>query len=281
MAERVPAEAGNVYGRVLAYHVAPTLAAWSRVSGLWLHLSRWYARVLGFPELAAHRRFPVVRDMLHRHAGERVLDLGAGNGLYSIADAVLRPASSHILADLSVRHMHRATATGRALGLPLWGIACSAQALPFASASFDTILLIEVLQFVDDDQAAVKEVGRVLRRGGYWLCEQDRPPEGTPLTRVTEARLQKRRIGYTEKSLCHLAAAAGLVLEDSQPVSGRIGRWWESFDGRLFRKSRAIHFLLFPILRLLAGLFTNAALQRQPGTVLYLFRKPSADEGRS
>jgi SAM-dependent methyltransferase len=270
---RPPRAAAGAFGRALAYLDASTLTTWSESSGLRLLLSRWYARLFGFPELAAHRRFRPVQDLLRRHAGERVLDLGPGNGLYSIADAIDRPASAHLLADVSVRHMRRANATGRALGLPVWGIACSAEALPFPSESFDTVLLIEVLQFLDDDEAAVKELARVLRTGGVWVCEQEYPPVGAAVAWTAEARLRRRRAGYTPEALRQLAARAGLDLEGSQMVSGRTGRRWESLDGRLFRRSRRLYFVLFPIVRLLAWLSTPAPVVGEPGTVLYLFRK--------
>jgi SAM-dependent methyltransferase len=273
MMGRPPRTAAGAFGRVLAYLDRPTLAAWSGSSGLKLLLSRWYARLVGFPELAAHQRFRPVQDLLRRHAGDTVLDLGPGNGLYSIADAIDRPSSAHLLADLSVRHMRRANETGRALGLPVWGIACSAEALPFPSESVDTVLVIEVLQFVDNDEAAINELARVLRPGGVWVCEQENPPPGAALEWTAEARLRRRRTGYTPEALKELAAGAGLELEQSRMVSGRIGRRWESFDGRLFRKSRGLHFLLFPIVRLLAWLSTPAPVGGEPGTVLYLFRK--------
>jgi SAM-dependent methyltransferase len=272
-ARRLPRAAGSAYGRALAYLDAPTLALWSGANGIGLHLSQWYARAFGFPELAAHRRFGTLRDLLRRNGGGRVLDLGAGNGLYSVGDAIDRPGTTHVLADVSLRHMSRATATGHALGLPMWGIACSAAALPLATASLDSVLLVEVLQFIDDDEAAIQEVARVLRPGGAWLCEQEHPPADSSPVRTEEARLQRRRAGYSPEALTALAERAGLSLEHSQMVSGPMGRWWEGFDGRMFRRSRLMHFVLFPLIHLLARLSTPAPVHGTPGTVLYLFRK--------
>lgn len=273
MVGRVPRAAGSAYGRALAYLDDPTLSLWSGATGIGLRLSRWYARLFGFPELAAHRRYGPLQDMLRAYGGNRVLDLGAGNGLYSVGDALNRPGTTHFLADVSIRHMTRVVATGRALKLPIRGMACSAPALPLADESLDTVLLVEVLQFIDDDEAAVQEVARVLRPGGLWLCEQEHAPAGSALTRTAEARLRKRRAGYTPESLCGMAARAGLALEHSQMVSGRVGRWWESLDGRIFRRSRLLHFVLFPLGYVLAWLSSPAPLDGRPGTVLYRFRK--------
>jgi SAM-dependent methyltransferase len=273
---RIPARAGDTYGHALSLLDRKTLAAWSDTKGVKFTLSRWYARLFGYPELAAHRRFRKVCDGLRHDGGRTVLDLGAGNGLYSIADAVARPGSAHVVADVSRRHLRRACVTGGALALPLWGVACSAEALPFAAASVDTVLLIEVLQFLDHDDATIAEVARVLRPGGTWLCEQEWAATGASLDTGGEARLRKRRVGYTPHDLRAAATRAGLVLEWHQPVSNSIGRRWEAVDGRLFRASRRLHLLLFPLIRLVAWASTPAPRDGRPGTVLYLFRKPIA-----
>ena len=279
MGERtVPSHAGAAHGRALAYLDSPTLATWTGSSRARVALFRWYVRLFGYPELAAQRRFRPVQEMLGRCGGRVVLDLGAGNGLYSIADAIRRPGSLHFLADISARHMHRAEATGRALGLPVGAVVCSAEALPLRSASVDAVLLIEVLQFVDDDVRVVEEVGRVLRSGGLWLCEQecasDEPPVNAGGSRNRpEPRLTKRRKGHSVERLCRLASRAGLALQGSEVVSGRISRWWEGLEARILGRSRTLHLVLFPMGRALAWLSALSPLERTPGTVLYVFRK--------
>jgi ubiquinone/menaquinone biosynthesis C-methylase UbiE len=278
---KAPGRAGTVYGHALSLLDRATLAAWSDAAGIKFFLAGWYARLFGYPELAAHRRFGKVRDALRRDGGRVVLDLGAGNGLYSVADAIARPGTLHIVADISFRHLRRARDTGAALTVPLWGVACSAESLPLATASVDSVLLIEVLQFLDDDDATIAEVARVLRPGGTWICEQEWAAEGASLARVDENRLRKRRVGYTTDELSAAAARAGLVLEWTKPVSNTIGRWWESVDGRLFRASRPLHLLLFPLTRLAARASTPLPRDGLPGTVLYLFRKPAANREAS
>lgn len=45
-------------------------------------------------------------------------------------------------------------------------VKCSAEDLPFAGGSFDLICAMDILEHVDDDEAALKEFFRVLRPGG-------------------------------------------------------------------------------------------------------------------
>ena len=43
-----------------------------------------------------------------------------------------------------------------------------ATGLPFADGSFDRIIASEVMEHIDDDEAALAELARVLRPGACW-----------------------------------------------------------------------------------------------------------------
>ncbi len=104
------------------------------------------------------RRVAVVGE-----AEGRVLDLGVGNGLnfecYRRATCVAGvDPDPHMLRRAGPR---LATATVRK-GI----IQAPAEALPFADASFDTVMATFVLCTVQDPAAALREACRVLRPGG-------------------------------------------------------------------------------------------------------------------
>ncbi len=283
-AGQIRAVAAGAYGRALTRLEPSVLALWALGGGPRILFFRWYVRLFGFPELAAHRRFRQVLAALRRTEPAAVLDLGAGAGLYSIADAIRRPGSLHFLADLSFRHIRRANVTGRTLKLPVCGLVCSAEAIPLAAQTVDAVLVIEVLQFIGNDVGVVGEIGRVLRAGGVWVCEQECGLDVLPLNERQrpekhEDRLTKRRAGYSPNRLRDLAARSGLVLETSEPVAGRISRWWEGLEARLRGRSRPLHLMVFPLLRVLARLAALSSLEAEVGTMLYVFRK--VDSGSS
>lgn len=114
-------------------------------------------------------------------AGQRLLDLGCGEGRHAIA--AWRQHGVDVLAvDLSTADLH--TARGRAAEQaaqeqtpdalrvePATFMAINADALrlPFADHSFDAIVCSEVLEHIPDYRAALEEIRRVLRPGGL-LC---------------------------------------------------------------------------------------------------------------
>lgn len=102
--------------------------------------------------------------------GERVLDLGSGNGRHTLEAATwdceivsvdvvreeLRKSRYMFFAD------HNA---GRLPGYAEFALA-DAQSLPFADAAFDRVIATEVLEHVFDDERAMRELFRVVRPGG-------------------------------------------------------------------------------------------------------------------
>src|SRR5690349_6188727 len=90
--------------------------------------------------------------------GTDVLDVGCGNGAY------LRRIPGAIGMDLSLGMLD----TARPTGAPL--VNGDAQALPFAGASFDTVIAPHMLYHVPDRRLAARELRRVLRPGGVCVA---------------------------------------------------------------------------------------------------------------
>lgn len=124
---------------------------------------------------------------LHLGAGQRVLDVGCGEGRHAITAWLGAPV--HVVGlDLAAADL--ATASARAdefaPGVPADGRSlawtrASGLALPFADASFDCVICAEVLEHIVPFEAVLAEIRRVLKPGGVlavsvprfypeWVC---------------------------------------------------------------------------------------------------------------
>ena len=115
------------------------------------------------------------RDLLAGARG-RVLELGAGTGLNlelypeSVTDLTLTEPDPHMVKQLRKR-AEESSRRAEVLQTP-------AEKLPFEDESFDTVALTLVLCTVPDPAASLREIQRVLKRGGQFLfLEHVRSPD--------------------------------------------------------------------------------------------------------
>jgi SAM-dependent methyltransferase len=119
------------------------------------------------PEDAWPERFAARRAFLlaNVHPGQRVLDLGAGDGAFA---AELRAAGCEVVAiDVAEEALRRARA--RVPGLDIARVD-EGTPLPFDEDAFDVVWAGEVLEHVADVVGLLAEVRRVLRWGGALLA---------------------------------------------------------------------------------------------------------------
>jgi demethylmenaquinone methyltransferase/2-methoxy-6-polyprenyl-1,4-benzoquinol methylase len=127
--------------------------------------------VLSFGQDRGWRR--ATRAALGLRPGERVLDVGAGTGIST--EEMARSGAFAVGADLSVGML----AAGRKVRSSVPLVAGDALKLPFPDASFDAVTISFALRNVVDTGAALRELGRVTRKGGRLVvCEFSHPTNG-------------------------------------------------------------------------------------------------------
>jgi ubiquinone/menaquinone biosynthesis C-methylase UbiE len=109
-----------------------------------------------------------LREILEPQTGERVLEIGPGTGYYTLDLAGwVSPGGQVEIFDIQQEFldhtMRGAEERGVANVRPTQG---DAQSLPYGTDSFDAALLVSTLGEIPDQDAALRELKRVLKPGG-------------------------------------------------------------------------------------------------------------------
>jgi len=143
-----------------------------------------------------------VLDGLAVPAGARILDAGCGSGR-NMVELARRGAVTGVEPAAQSLAIARARAVGTVLPGSL------DEPLPFTDAMFDLVVALDVLEHVEDDEAALRELARVLVPGGRLLVTV--PQYGWLWGEHDVLSHHHRR--YTRSLLLGRAAAAGLRAE--------------------------------------------------------------------
>jgi ArsR family transcriptional regulator len=150
-------------------------------------------------------------------AGETraLLDIGTGTGRML---EILAPRAEHAVGIDTSREM----LTIARVNLERAGLRnCSIRQgdmyqLPLPGASFDTVVIHQVLHYADRPAEAIQEASRVLRPGGRLLIV-DFAPHALEFLRVDHAH---RRLGFTDDEILGWCRAAGLESTGSRHLPG-------------------------------------------------------------
>ena len=114
-------------------------------------------------------------SLLNLEPGQRVLDLGCGEGRHAI-HLMLTDAVDIFGVDLSLRDINTAReraepyiSTGQQVGRLQLGVG-NALGLPFADNFFDVVICSEVLEHIEDYQGVLCEINRVLKPSGIFAA---------------------------------------------------------------------------------------------------------------
>lgn len=119
-----------------------------------------YAALLSYGQDPRWRRFLVSR--VEAGPGDRVLDVATGTG--AVARELVRQKGCAVVGLDQSREM--LDVARRRLGGSVELVEASAERLPFADGEFDGLTFTYLLRYVDDADATLRELARVVRPGG-------------------------------------------------------------------------------------------------------------------
>ncbi len=115
--------------------------------------------------------------------------------------------------------------------------------LPFLNGSFETVLMLDFLEHVEDDLLLLKEASRVLKEGGRLLLSVPRSGKLFIIFIRKILGLKKevyghRREGYTLEQLRKMLAEAGFEIEEVRKHTGFFLELLETLQNFLYFKTR-------------------------------------------
>lgn len=131
-------------------------------------------------------------DKLGLCANDAILCVGLGTG--NELEYILKKSSGVRIVgvDLSRKALEIAYRKGRTISTQIETMVMDAKALTFPDNTFDKVVCIHVMDFVDEPEKATTEILRVLRKGGEFLITYPSTKEGRKLG----ANLLRENIRY-------------------------------------------------------------------------------------
>jgi len=161
----------------------------------------WYVARRELAVLLIERFLSRPRGISRRTSSVRILDVGCGTG------GMLKELAAFGLAIGLDRAPEALARCRRRSGAPL--VRGAAEGLPFPAGSFDLVTALDLLEHLDDDEAGLREIARVLRPGGLAVLTVPACP--LLWSEHDEALDHRRR--YLARPLRRLLARAGLRVE--------------------------------------------------------------------
>jgi ubiquinone/menaquinone biosynthesis C-methylase UbiE len=154
----------------------------------------------GFPEIYERILVPSIfgpwaQEVIERARpigpSDRILDVGCGTGI------VARQLRTRLGGGVPIAGVDASAdmiAMARSLAPELQWLQADAMQLPFDDSSFELVVSQQMLQFVADPLAALREIRRVLVRGGKLVAATWRPRHEQPLFEVL-GQIAERHLG--------------------------------------------------------------------------------------
>jgi ubiquinone/menaquinone biosynthesis C-methylase UbiE len=122
---------------------------------------RWFTTPIG--SLVKKYEGQLIRDLLEPKQGEIILDAGCGTGVFT--RDILLSGSRVIGLDISSPMLIRARK--KLKEFPFQMVLADMLNLPFSESSFDKVVSVTAVEFIEDAREAVGELFRVTKKGGY------------------------------------------------------------------------------------------------------------------
>ena len=213
-------------------------------------------------------KYKFVYDFLGNDLG-RVADIGCGPGVFT--RYLCRNAAIVLAADVDRESLAR-TFARHSREKNLAPLVMRANQLPIRDSSLDTVLFLEVLEHLEDDAGALRDLARILRPRGKLVLSVPVPPG-----EIDADEFGHKREGYTLPAVLKLLEGAGFKVHRTAYAQFKFSRLADRII-RSWRKSLRIPAPFFIGWISYLDLFLDAKRRQQgdfePADLVVLAQKP-------
>jgi len=224
-------------------------------------------RIIGIPHIGLRLRMSCIANLLDPKTGEKILDAGCGPGLYTLYMA--RNGTDMYGADLSREKIESAKRISRKLNIDINFSTISIKQLLYEDEMFDKLVCSEVLEHVDDDMQAMKELTRVLKHNGSFILSV---PDDNSFNKKNMERFGHVRAGYSMDDINEIARIHNLEVIKTVGIMSIFGKLAWNINHMLFF-SRVLTVILFWPLYYLALLDQLLGINIRPINYIVKLRK--------
>jgi ubiquinone/menaquinone biosynthesis C-methylase UbiE len=168
-------------------------------------------KIFGVPHMGMRLRARYIFPLLDLQKDNIILDAGCGIGLYSLTLAKKGYKVHGIDADKEKINSAKKLAHSLNMDTDIVSFdTADLCQLPIKSKTYDRISCSEVIEHIKDDDMAVSELARVLKKGGILVLSV---PSVIPIAKKMEDQFDHARPGYTKDQLISLLERNGFKVE--------------------------------------------------------------------
>ncbi len=212
-----------------------------------------------------------IADEVRPHCGEQILEIGSGVGNLT---RHLIPKMRYTVSDVNPSYLGalRTLSQDRPYLSVSYCDVTDGNSFPLSQGAYDTVICLNVLEHVPDDEDALRNIHHALRADGKAIVLV---PQGPANFGTLDDVLGHRR-RYTIASLSELSQRCGFVVQDVIPLN-RVGSAAWFLNGKVLRRK---HFSLMQIwaLNALTPLFRriDRVVPLPPLSLIAILEKPAA-----
>lgn len=193
---------------------------------------RWYRRCFGAEDMHSHYRWNAVAPLIDLEA-TRTLEVGGGDGRISFEIAAMGHTAPIVVTEFDPASVAEAEAIAAAGGFGQVTVSQKDLRQLGMGPGFDQVLAIDVLEHIDDDALALREIAEALSPGGRLVVSVPTPRYPIIFGRKFHDHLGHVREGYWLEDLEPKLRDAGLEVVTHRYYTGTwVSRACHLFYGR-------------------------------------------------